>query len=420
MSIYNPELNDWTVPEATELVLITNYYLTKLLQANFNAIVSDHPLTQVIDLNSFTQPNSASTLEWLLSHLYSDPQHRHEIILQLEQLTLSHQTLSSQGGKYRQELRETEEQILRLLGFRLGEMVPKRTVLIVDDTPDNLRLLAATLVEHGYEVSSAINGGVALKRVQTIQPDLILLDIMMPGIDGYEVCERLKTNLVTRSIPVIFLSAIDDGIDKVKAFNVGGADYITKPFQLEEVLVRIEHQINLREQQKQVEAESRSLQQAVQNYRQAEECYRHFFEQAVDGMFQATPDGRFLKVNQSLARLCGYESPAALTESMSNVTQQFYVRPQRQTELIAYLQQYEGIADFESEIHCQDGSTRWVSESLRAVKDNSGNLLYYEGTVKEITKRKQAESAASRRCFQLEKMFLSVILYTLSVCGRNW
>jgi diguanylate cyclase (GGDEF)-like protein len=118
-------------------------------------------------------------------------------------------------------------------------------ILIVDDILDNLRVLSASLIERGYKVRCAKNGTMALIASQKEPPALILLDIKMPDMDGYEVCEKLKANELTRDIPVIFLSALDDVFDKVKAFTVGGVDYITKPFQIEEVIARIQHQLTL-------------------------------------------------------------------------------------------------------------------------------------------------------------------------------
>jgi diguanylate cyclase (GGDEF)-like protein len=123
----------------------------------------------------------------------------------------------------------------------------KKDILIIDDTADNLRVLSAILIREGYNVRKALNWQMALTACQTILPDLILLDIMMPEIDGYEVCHRLKNWHKTSDIPVIFVSALDDVFDKVKAFRVGGVDYITKPFEFEEVLVRVQNQIALRE-----------------------------------------------------------------------------------------------------------------------------------------------------------------------------
>ncbi|MDY7016019.1 MAG: response regulator, partial [Cyanobacteriota bacterium] len=120
------------------------------------------------------------------------------------------------------------------------------SILVVDDTPANLRLLVGMLTQRGYEARPAISGKLALSGARTMPPDLILLDIMMPEMDGYEVCAQLKTDERTREIPVIFISALDETVDKVRAFRVGGVDYISKPFRKEEVLARVESQLRLR------------------------------------------------------------------------------------------------------------------------------------------------------------------------------
>src|SRR4028118_507122 len=122
---------------------------------------------------------------------------------------------------------------------------PRGTILIVDDIADNLRLLSTLLTRQGYEVSKALNGQMALRAARTAIPDLILLDVNMPDIDGYEVCQQLKADTQTKEIPVIFLSALDESWDKTKAFHVGGVGYVTKPFKGEEVLVRVENQLAL-------------------------------------------------------------------------------------------------------------------------------------------------------------------------------
>ncbi|MGL5081408.1 MAG: hybrid sensor histidine kinase/response regulator [Microcoleaceae cyanobacterium] len=116
----------------------------------------------------------------------------------------------------------------------------KGHILVIDDTPANLRLLVNLLKNKGYNVRALPNGKLALAAIKNSPPDLVLLDIMMPEMDGYEVCEQLKADETTRDIPVIFISAINDVIDKVKAFTIGGIDYVTKPFQVEEVLARVE------------------------------------------------------------------------------------------------------------------------------------------------------------------------------------
>lgn len=143
------------------------------------------------------------------------------------------------------------------------------SILVVDDTPDNLRLLMDMLTERGYEVRVATNGPLALKSVQTIPPDLILLDIKMPGMDGYQVCKQLKAADITRPIPVIFLSAFNEAMDKVKGFAFGGVDYITKPFQPEEVFARIETHLTLQRLQNDLRAENARRQDAEHALQQA-------------------------------------------------------------------------------------------------------------------------------------------------------
>ncbi|NES83585.1 MAG: EAL domain-containing protein [Moorea sp. SIO2B7] len=142
---------------------------------------------------------------------------------------------------------------------------PKANILIVDDTIENLNLLATMLAQQGYKVRKALNGKMALMGVKAAPPQLILLDIRMPDIDGYQVCETLKADEKTREIPVIFLSALDDVLDKVKAFEVGGADYITKPFQIEEVFARVHNQLELQMAKAEICQLNAQLEQRVKN-----------------------------------------------------------------------------------------------------------------------------------------------------------
>ncbi|MBD1913258.1 response regulator [Leptolyngbya sp. FACHB-8] len=157
------------------------------------------------------------------------------------------------------------------------ESSTKADILIIDDAPDNLRLLSTILSERGYKVRGVINGSAALMGAQAQPPDLILLDVNMPGINGYEVCRLLKENTQTNTIPVIFISALNEVIDKVKAFSVGGVDYICKPFQVEEVMVRIETQLSLRRLQAELQqalAHERSLNQQIEAMAAIEERNR--------------------------------------------------------------------------------------------------------------------------------------------------
>lgn len=144
-------------------------------------------------------------------------------------------------------------------------------VMVVDDTPESLEMLTQLLVLTGYEVYPVTSGPSALDLVQHMLPDIILLDVMMPGMDGYEVCRRLKAADPTRDIPVIFISALNDSLDKVHAFQAGGIDYITKPFQLEEVLARVGTHLKLRDSQQYLKEKNIQLHQEIQDRQQAEQ-----------------------------------------------------------------------------------------------------------------------------------------------------
>jgi putative two-component system response regulator len=135
-----------------------------------------------------------------------------------------------------------------------GKTEPLRAdILIVDDVPANLTLLAGMLKEKGYHVRPVPSGKLALKAVEREAPDLILLDITMPEMDGFEVCRKLKDDVRFHDIPVIFISALTETLDKVKAFGSGGVDYVTKPFQFEEVEARVETHLKLHRYQQRLE-----------------------------------------------------------------------------------------------------------------------------------------------------------------------
>ena len=156
-------------------------------------------------------------------------------------------------------------------------------ILVVDDIADNLRVLSHTLDNRGYKIRCAKNGTIALKVAEKIVPDLILLDIKMPDMDGYEVCRQLKQNPQTQQIPVIFLSALDDVLDKVKAFEVGAVDYITKPFQVEEVLIRVKNHLALQTAKAEVYRLNQALEKKVkQRTIQLEQANQQLYQEIQD------------------------------------------------------------------------------------------------------------------------------------------
>jgi PAS domain S-box-containing protein len=230
----------------------------------------------------------------------------------------------------------------------------KGDILIVDDSTPNLRLLSIMLTEHGYTVRGAPDGLAALTTIEQAVPDLILLDIIMPHMDGYEVCEHLKRSPKTRDIPIIFISALDEVGGKVRGFQVGGVDYITKPFKAEEVLARVQTHLTLRHLQKQLEDRNAQLQHEILErqwmqlalqkaneeleqrverrttnlveanaslqteitererieaaLRASESRYRDLFENAYDLIQCVAPDAHFIFVNQMWLETLGYTS----------------------------------------------------------------------------------------------------------------
>jgi adenylate cyclase len=467
-----------------------------------------------------------------------------------------------------------------------------KDILIVDDMPDNLRLLSTMLTCYGYHVRKAINGQLALQGAEISPPDLILLDINMPKMNGYQVCEKLKLSEKTKDIPVIFISALDDVMEKVKAFEVGGVDYITKPFQIEEVLARVQNQLSLRLLQSQLQLQARELhdrnsrlqeeiaerqraeesirfllettraigeavdfhsalevilhqvgetigwdvgeawipdaegtvlqsapgwyasnarmdsfrsqseqltfamniglpgrvwaskqpewvedisqgyphflesqialeigfkagfgvpilvgdevlavlvffkisscrkdarfidifnavatqlgsliqrKQAEELLRIAQEKYHSIVENAMEGIFQSTPSGGYISANPALAKLYGYDSPEELMSDIKNISQQLYVDAERRLEFVAAMEADNAVSGFESMVCRKDGRRIWVSENVRAVRDSKGELLYYEGTVSDITERKLAQEALKFQQEQSEKLLLNIL-----------
>jgi signal transduction histidine kinase len=145
-----------------------------------------------------------------------------------------------------------------------------QTILIVDDTPANLALVVECLEDRGFRVVIAQDGEEGLRRAELVRPELILLDVVMPRLDGFETCRRLKALASTSDIPVIFMTALAETGEKLAGFDAGGVDYVTKPLQVDEVFARVSTHVKLRAMQKQLEAQNERLQQEILERRQAE------------------------------------------------------------------------------------------------------------------------------------------------------
>ncbi|XYH97404.1 response regulator [Sorangium sp. So ce1128] len=202
-------------------------------------------------------------------------------------------------------------------------------ILIVDDMPANLSLLTSMLTAQGYEVRAAISGAMALMSAAAVAPDLILLDVNMPHMDGYEVCRRLKADPRTADIPVIFLSAMTGIGDKVMAFEAGGVDYVTKPFELREVLARVGTQLLLHRQRRELERQRKELEERYAQVRQMQAALRGYLsdrawesiEESVSSNRPSPPAREVLTVLVSdiedFVRLSEHEDPGPLLADLS-------------------------------------------------------------------------------------------------------
>jgi PleD family two-component response regulator len=161
----------------------------------------------------------------------------------------------------------------------LVQAAPISNILLVDDTPDNLRLLIKILESPDYVLRKSLSGKMALQGVQREAPDLILLDITMPEMNGYEVCQRLRASEATASIPIIFISALTDADDKARAFESGGQDYIAKPFHALEVQVRVKTQLTIQQQRQQLTRQAHQLEQEIAQRLKAEAEVERLSEQ---------------------------------------------------------------------------------------------------------------------------------------------
>lgn len=197
---------------------------------------------------------------------------------------------------------------------------PKADILAIDDTPENLALLSQMLTKKGYKVRSVTKGSTAIRGAKAAPPDLILLDVKMPELNGYEVCQKIKADDRTKDIPIIFISALGDVFDKVKAFQVGGVDYITKPFQVEEVLARLDTHLTIRNLQIKLKAQNNQLQQEIAQKTAAEDKFAKAFRACPNPIVISTCDtGQILEVNHSFLQMSGYDTAEVIDNNLDRL-----------------------------------------------------------------------------------------------------
>ena len=166
----------------------------------------------------------------------------------------------------------------------------KEPILIVDDTPNNLKVLSQALTDAGYTVAVAKSGETAIKQIEYKPPALILLDVLMPGMDGFETCDCLKSNPATKDIPIIFMTALNDTVDKVRGLSLGAVDYITKPFQIEEVLARVQTHLEIRRLNITLEQQNSRLKEEIEAHQTARAALQQLTEELEERVQQRTAE----------------------------------------------------------------------------------------------------------------------------------
>ncbi|MEI2782626.1 MAG: response regulator [Candidatus Competibacter sp.] len=289
-------------------------------------------------------------------------------------------------------------------------------ILVVDDTPANLRLLTNILAEQGYRVRPALGGALALRSVAMKPPDLILLDVRMPEMDGYAVCQQLKADPLVRSVPVIFISALNEPTDKIQGFAAGGVDYITKPFEPSEVLVRIRTHLDLwrlqqRQEQIQIELERRveertaELAEANRALRRSEERLRLVIDATSDGVWDWDPRTGLSFYSDRWYAMLGY-APGEFEPIHANWIDR--IHPDDRAAMEAAIQaHFDSGAEYNTEfrMRAKSGDWRWIhSRGKLTERDDAGHPLRMVGTHADITARKRAEAELQRHRDHLEEL----------------
>ncbi len=277
-------------------------------------------------------------------------------------------------------------------------------ILIVDDIPANLWVAAGILEVEGYYVAFAQNGPTALDIAKSGQFDLILLDVVMPGMDGFEVCRQLKKNSATKDTPVLFVTGRTDAESIVKGLGSGAVDYVAKPFNGAELSARVKIHLELSRSREELKKINEKLGKEVAERKAVERRYRDMYRNAVQGMFQSTLSGKVVRANPSYVRILGYDSLEEIL-AIEEVGKEFYDDPDERVKMINTLKEMGVLTNYELKIRRKDGVPAWLLLNVRLTEDRRGDLLM-EGIVTDNTARKLAEEEL--RCSEKKFRYLAV------------
>ncbi|MGF1480745.1 MAG: response regulator [Cyanophyceae cyanobacterium] len=306
----------------------------------------------------------------------------------------------------------------------------KNVILIVDDTPTNLEMLLDFLEHSGFKVVVSEEGESAIELAEYAPPDLILLDILMPGIDGFETCRRLKRRPATQDIPIIFMTALSDRLNRVKGLNLGAVDYITKPLEHEEVLARVNIHLRLQNLTKKLSQQNAHLQQEIERRQQAQSEREHAFralqqsearfrqlvESNVIGIICSELNGQITEANDAFLKLVGYDRAALESGALrwEAMTPSSY-RPLEQAALSQL--RHSGICNpFEKELIGQDGSR--VPVMIGGVLlDGTQDVISF---VLDLREHKQAQQKIFEQAALLNIATDAIIVRELNGTIRFW
>jgi PAS domain S-box-containing protein len=272
-------------------------------------------------------------------------------------------------------------------------------ILVVDDNLNNLKTLSRLLKDNGFTVRGSLNAQSAIMAIEAMPPELILLDVLMPDMDGYDLCRTLKANPATRDIPIIFISALEETEKKVAGFQTGAVDFISKPFNLEEVLSRVTTHLRIGQLQRQLESYNKSLEKKVRQRTEALEAsrerYRRLVEDLPVGLFRSEPgpDGRFLMANTAFVRMFGYDSAEEVLQLPAS---RLYPDSAQREAFSEELIRRGFLRSKEIKLKRRDGSPLTTSVTAHVIRNSNGQTMYFDGLVEDITDRKKLEVQLQR------------------------